>query len=104
MSSLLELAGGMTVEVQHYDKGGARLVVHDERKDLVLSAELTKLELQALQVRMMTPAQRSRFKAELAARAALGQPPAAAPVKRGRNEPCHCGSGKKFKHCHGGIH
>lgn len=21
--------------------------------------------------------------------------------KMGRNEPCHCGSGKKFKHCHG---
>jgi uncharacterized protein YecA (UPF0149 family) len=19
----------------------------------------------------------------------------------GRNDPCHCGSGKKFKHCHG---
>jgi len=19
----------------------------------------------------------------------------------GRNEPCYCGSGKKFKHCHG---
>jgi len=21
-------------------------------------------------------------------------------VKLGRNEPCHCGSGKKYKHCH----
>ena len=21
--------------------------------------------------------------------------------KLGRNDPCHCGSGKKFKHCHG---
>ena len=21
--------------------------------------------------------------------------------KLGRNEPCHCGSGKKYKHCHG---
>jgi uncharacterized protein YecA (UPF0149 family) len=21
--------------------------------------------------------------------------------KIGRNDPCHCGSGKKFKHCHG---
>ena len=21
----------------------------------------------------------------------------------GRNEPCHCGSGKKFKKCHGNI-
>ena len=21
-------------------------------------------------------------------------------MKLGRNEPCHCGSGKKYKHCH----
>ncbi len=24
------------------------------------------------------------------------------PVKTGRNEPCWCGSGKKYKRCHGG--
>ncbi len=24
-----------------------------------------------------------------------------APPSVGRNEPCHCGSGRKFKHCHG---
>lgn len=23
------------------------------------------------------------------------------PIKQGRNDPCFCGSGKKFKHCHG---
>jgi len=23
--------------------------------------------------------------------------------KVGRNEPCPCGSGKKYKHCHGAI-
>jgi hypothetical protein len=22
--------------------------------------------------------------------------------KTGRNDPCHCGSGKKYKHCHAG--
>jgi uncharacterized protein YecA (UPF0149 family) len=27
--------------------------------------------------------------------------PAARSQKIGRNEPCYCGSGKKFKHCHG---
>jgi uncharacterized protein len=26
---------------------------------------------------------------------------ATAAVKTGRNDPCPCGSGKKFKHCHG---
>ena len=29
--------------------------------------------------------------------------PAAQPTKVGRNEPCPCGSGKKFKHCHGAL-
>ncbi|MDP2227286.1 MAG: SEC-C metal-binding domain-containing protein, partial [Moraxellaceae bacterium] len=38
------------------------------------------------------------------------QPPAAVPEtfvrpgeKVGRNDPCPCGSGKKFKHCHGSL-
>ena len=26
-----------------------------------------------------------------------------APPKVGRNEPCPCGSGRKFKHCHGAL-
>ena len=32
-----------------------------------------------------------------------GVPPGAqgAPVKVGRNESCPCGSGRKYKHCHG---
>lgn len=35
-----------------------------------------------------------------------GRPPPAKPVRLegpriGRNDPCHCGSGKKFKKCHG---
>ena len=29
--------------------------------------------------------------------------PAAAPQKVTRNAPCPCGSGKKYKHCHGAI-
>jgi preprotein translocase subunit SecA len=29
------------------------------------------------------------------------QPAKAAPQKVGRNDPCPCGSGKKYKHCHG---
>jgi preprotein translocase subunit SecA len=28
--------------------------------------------------------------------------PAAQPVT-GRNDPCSCGSGKRFKHCHGAL-
>lgn len=29
--------------------------------------------------------------------------PFVAPVKIGRNQPCPCGSGKKYKHCHGKV-
>ena len=29
--------------------------------------------------------------------------PIRSPTKVGRNEPCPCGSGKKFKQCHGGV-
>ena len=31
------------------------------------------------------------------------QTPIKAEVKVGRNEPCPCGSGKKFKNCHGKV-
>ena len=47
---------------------------------------------------------------EQQAAAAAAQPqaapqakPAPASAKVGRNEPCPCGSGKKYKHCHGAI-
>ncbi len=76
-------------------------------------------------IRPMTEEERQAMMAEIAAR---HQPPAAAEVKHetpeptpeakeagfdendqstwgnpGRNEPCPCGSGKKFKHCHGRL-
>jgi preprotein translocase subunit SecA len=43
--------------------------------------------------------------------AVASEEPAAVPVapfvrgerKVGRNEPCPCGSGRKFKHCHGAL-
>jgi len=50
-----------------------------------------------------------------AARAGARAPPPPAPLpetagtfvrgerKVGRNEPCPCGSGKKYKHCHGAL-
>jgi preprotein translocase subunit SecA len=34
------------------------------------------------------------------AAASAGAAPARVGVKLGRNDPCHCGSGKKYKHCH----
>jgi preprotein translocase subunit SecA len=41
--------------------------------------------------------------AQDAAQASVRRPPAAAAPKIGRNDPCPCGSGKKFKKCHGAI-
>jgi len=33
----------------------------------------------------------------------VGAPQLREAPKVGRNDPCPCGSGKKFKHCHGAI-
>ncbi|MEX2647741.1 MAG: SEC-C metal-binding domain-containing protein, partial [Alphaproteobacteria bacterium] len=38
-----------------------------------------------------------------AAQARPAQPKPSAIPKVGRNEPCPCGSGKKYKHCHGQV-
>lgn len=40
---------------------------------------------------------------EKAMKGAAVQPVARQPAKAGRNDPCPCGSGKKFKHCHGRL-
>ena len=37
------------------------------------------------------------------ASAASARQPAVAGPKVGRNDPCPCGSGKKYKHCHGKL-
>jgi preprotein translocase subunit SecA len=34
---------------------------------------------------------------------AVAPPPVRTEPKIGRNEPCPCGSGKKYKHCHGQV-
>ena len=40
--------------------------------------------------------------AETEAEPAVAAPAVAGP-KVGRNDPCPCGSGKKYKHCHGKL-
>ena len=50
----------------------------------------------------------SHAQQEQAANTPVGQPAAPATIRRqqpkvGRNDPCPCGSGKKYKHCHGRI-
>jgi preprotein translocase subunit SecA len=40
---------------------------------------------------------------QAALRVAAMQQPAQAGPRIGRNDPCPCGSGKKYKHCHGQL-
>ncbi|MEE8419059.1 MAG: preprotein translocase subunit SecA [Dehalococcoidales bacterium] len=47
------------------------------------------------------PSPMARAAAASAGATATGQRPKASGKKVGRNDPCPCGSGKKFKHCHG---
>jgi preprotein translocase subunit SecA len=54
--------------------------------------------------RQQAPQQAPSIMAQVAAGGAGGgqkQPERTASKKIGRNEPCPCGSGKKYKHCHG---
>ncbi|HCP28101.1 MAG TPA: hypothetical protein DIT96_00430, partial [Pseudomonas sp.] len=49
------------------------------------------------------PGLESEQLAEEGAEVAVAAEPVRNEQKLGRNEPCWCGSGKKFKHCHGQI-
>lgn len=52
---------------------------------------------------MHESAETGRSNADESAAAAPQQPYVRGERKLGRNEPCWCGSGKKFKHCHGKL-
>ena len=52
---------------------------------------------------MNESAEAERTNADESAGAAPQQPYVRGERKLGRNEPCWCGSGKKFKHCHGKL-
>lgn len=72
----------------------------------VFSVKLyTKEEIEELKRRQQEELE-AQLEAHKRAQAAKEQSQTKAPLKRGeskvgRNEPCPCGSGKKFKHCHG---
>jgi preprotein translocase subunit SecA len=48
-----------------------------------------------------TDAWRAQVQEQIEMEAKEARKPYLAPVKPGRNDPCSCGSGKKFKKCHG---
>lgn len=94
--------------------------IKNEALSFLLKAELIREEdaslipsLELKQVQMNNPSQVLESTARLTAasqaqatpRMAQESPPAAQPIhaasKPGRNDPCPCGSGKKYKKCHG---
>jgi preprotein translocase subunit SecA len=60
-------------------------------------------ELAAQVPMQQAPAAEPEFAAEAAADAEPAAPFVRGERKVGRNEPCPCGSGRKFKHCHGAL-
>ena len=85
----------------------ARLRIRTEDEVAALEAqERAQAEAQARQMQFQHAdvggygADEEAEQAEIAARLAQSAP---AGPKVGRNDPCPCGSGKKFKHCHGQL-
>ena len=91
----------------------ARVRIRDEAEVAAMeAAERQRLEAQSKKMQFQHP-ETGGYGADeeaeqAAAQAAQGQGVLAQPVQRdgpkvGRNEPCPCGSGKKFKQCHGRL-
>jgi preprotein translocase subunit SecA len=77
------------------------------REDPVEEEARLRREAQALAERMQFQhAEASALMAEVADEegdVAVAAAPVRTEPKIGRNEPCPCGSGKKYKHCHGQV-
>ena len=82
-------------------EGLARRLKEREAGISAREAELTERE-QELN-RRETQLVMEEHRLTTAARTTANQAEARVPPKQGRNEPCWCGSGKKFKYCHGRI-
>lgn len=82
--------------------------VQVRREDPVEEEARLRREAEELASRMQfqhaaAPGLESEQHAEEGAEVAVAAAPVRNDLKLGRNEPCWCGSGKKFKHCHGQI-
>jgi preprotein translocase subunit SecA len=76
--------------------------IRDEVARILLSMQINLEEAQELQEEMQA---REALPVQAGPTPAVATPPKPAPVsagpKIGRNQPCPCGSGKKYKNCHG---
>jgi preprotein translocase subunit SecA len=82
--------------------------VQVRREDPVEEEARLRREAEELASRMQfqhapAPGLESEQLSEEGAEVAVASAPVRNDLKLGRNEPCWCGSGKKFKHCHGQI-
>jgi preprotein translocase subunit SecA len=82
--------------------------VQVRREDPIEEEARLRREAEELAQRMQfqhapAPGLESEQHSEEGAEVAVAAAPVRNDLKLGRNEPCWCGSGKKFKHCHGQI-
>jgi hypothetical protein len=84
-------------DVDYYYERGRAEVLRPERRDwLEEYEELYQEEMDSEREQITRPPNQERSR---------GMPPTSYPIERtgpqlGRNDPCWCGSGKKYKHCH----
>ncbi|MBK6851038.1 MAG: preprotein translocase subunit SecA [Burkholderiales bacterium] len=83
----------MTVRIQSQEEASQAAAAIEQRGEALANVTYTHPDETGLAVQEADIAQ--------AASVRVGTP--GLPPRVGRNEPCPCGSGKKFKHCHGAL-
>ena len=74
-----------------------------ERLRRTVTMALSHVELRSPEEQQEQVAAQQRAAQQAAQQPAKAVPQASAQQKVGRNDPCPCGSGKKYKHCHGAL-
>jgi len=83
------------VQVRREDPAEEEQRLRREAEELAQRMQFQHAEVSALEADQEEPEAEGNVAAAVA--------PARTEQKIGRNEPCPCGSGKKYKHCHGQV-
>jgi preprotein translocase subunit SecA len=78
------------------------------RLEIASEEEIQELEQRSLEAQKNKEMRLQQAKPDLEVGSESAQNTSPEPITRdepklGRNDPCHCGSGKKFKQCHGNV-